>query len=416
MSKKSLIISVFCVLFLFGCGHSQMDENVEVLDDNDFDDLSVQAMVYANNKFAIDLYSIYSSEAENIFFSPYSISTALAMLFEGAREFTADEMADVFYFLEDDIARRSALAKIFNDLNKELKEYDLSTANALWVKEGYPVLNEYLDVVKKYYGGKIESVDFENDSDGVAGIINDWVEDETAGKIKGLIPAGVLIRDAKVVLTNVIYFKGFWNLAFDKKDTKIDKFRLNNGEDVDVELMTYEKEESFNYAENELMQILELPYKGEDLSMIVFLPKNDDLVSMEVEVSYESYNLWMNSLAEKKVEVFLPKFKLETKYFMVKDLIMLGLDSAFGSDADFSGITGEGDLSISDVVHQAFIEVNEEGTEAAAATAVLLKNSSVEFGNESSIPVFKVDHPFVFIIRENLHGEILFVGRVMDPR
>jgi len=290
------------------------------------EDMNVQAMVDANNKFAIDLYKLYSEDSENMFFSPYSISTAMGMTYEGAEGVTAEEMESVFYYLKDDEVRRTALAKIMSDLNKEGKEYELNVANALWIQDDYSILDEYLNVMTEYYDGQVENVDYVTDADAVATTINDWVELKTQDKIQDLISEGVLTSDTRVVLTNAIYFKGSWDLAFDAEDTMLEEFRLNDGELVEADLMRYlDGDKYFQYGENEIMQVLELPYKGEELSMLVLLPKNYDLEGLEEALTFDSLNEWIEGMVMQKVKIYLPKFKFDTKAFMVDDL-MAGLD------------------------------------------------------------------------------------------
>ena len=349
-----------------------------------------------------------------MFFSPYSISTALAMTYEGAKGQTAEEMQSVFHFPEDDDERRLGYAGLYNELNEQDKEYKLSTANALWAQQDFVFLDNYFDVVEGYYGGKVTNLDFIKNTEKSRVTINDWVEDKTNDKIKDLIPKGAINSMTKLVLTNAIYFKGQWARQFDKDDTSDQDFKITSDNIVKVPMMQCAYDEAeFNYAENNDLQILELSYSGDDLSMLIFLPKDNDIKTFEDSITVEQLTKWKKNLRKQEVNVFIPKFKFETKYFMAETLKEMGMPIAFSSSADFSGMTGIRDLYISAVIHQAFVEVNEEGTEAAAATAVVMKLESV--AESVSIPTFRADHPFVFMIQEKETGNILFMGRVSDP-
>ena len=377
------------------------------------------SVVNANNRFAFDLYSRYKSKDGNIFYSPYSISSALAMTYEGARGKTAEEMQTVFHFPQDASIRRESFLKIDQQINKKDKKYKLNIANALWAQKDYKFLDDYFGLVEKYYGGKVTNLDFTNETEKSRLIINSWVEKQTNNKIKDLIPPGILNSLTRLVLTNAIYFKGFWLKQFDKKDTKEEDFRVSPDNKIKAQMMRLTgKEANFNYAETDKLQILELPYEGEELSMLILLPKEDDLKAVEESLNSEKLSEWKKLLRNEKVNVYLPKFKFENKYFMAQDLKDMGMPTAFtlgidfGGEADFSGMTGNKKLNIDMVIHQAFVEVNEEGTEAAAATAVEMAPAA---GPSDRIKIFKADHPFIFIIQNSETGNILFVGRVSDP-
>jgi len=382
------------------------------LDDAEATTRGIKTLVNANNQFAFDLYSEFKkNKNENIFFSPYSIFIALTMTYEGAKGKTAEEMEKVLHIPTDKNLRRISLAKIINEINNPNKKYKLLTANALWPKINVKLLKEYQNTIKKYYGGKVTPLDYAKNPEGSRQIINSWVEDKTEGKIKDLIPPGFLEPSTVLVLTNAIYFKGNWVVQFDPKETKEEDFKTSNGEIVKVPMMRLlETDEKFNYAETEDFQILELPYDGKDLSMLIILPKENKLEKIENELSAKKLSEWKSMLKKQKVNIYLPKFKLKTKYFLADTLKKMGMSTAFDSDADFSGINGKGGIWIDEVIHQAFVEVNEEGTEAAAATGVMM----VE-GISSLSPVFRADHPFIFLIQERKTGNILFIGKVANP-
>ena len=373
------------------------------------------SVVDANNKFAIDMYSELKSEEGNIFFSPFSISTALAMTYEGAKGETAEQMKQVFYFPENNSEMRSQYLVLNSQINSKSDSFQLSTANALWAQKDYPFLSEYLNTVETYYGGKATELDFVGNTEGSRQTINAWVEEKTNNKIKDLIPVDALTTLTRLVLTNAVYFKGTWFYQFDTEATQEDYFKLDNEEYVKVQMMNIDDEEiKFNYTENDDIQMLELPYDGDKLSMLLILPENN-MQNLESKLTLENLNKWKQDLEEQRVKVFIPKFKLETDYSLKEPLMGMGMPLAFGGRADFSGMTGNPDLFIVKVLHKAFVEVNEEGTEAAAATAVIMAKAVVQTEPKPQIPVFRADHPFVFIIQQKDSGNILFIGRVSDP-
>ena len=365
----------------------------------------------SNNQFAFDLYSKLSEEEGNIFFSPWSITAALAMTYEGARGETANEIARTLHFPEDYGLLRLSYVELNSKINSKDSKYNLSTANAFWVQKDFGILDEYVNVLQKYYDASANLVDFIKATEEARQTINKWVEDKTNDKIKDLIPVGVLDAATRLVLTNAIYFKANWLVQFDKEETKDEEFKVNNEKTVIVPIMRY-TESRFNYAETDESQILELLYEGNNLSMIILLPKNDDLEKVESSLSTVKFTEWVTKLKEQNVDVFIPRFTFDSKYFLSKNLKEMGILSSFDPlEADFSGIDGKKDLVISDVIHQAFVDVNEEGTEAAAATAVVIGIISIP----PPTPIFRADHPFIFIIQERENNTILFIGRVSDP-
>ena len=372
-------------------------------------------VIEANNDFAFDLYSKYESNEGNIFFSPYSISTALAMTYEGARGQTATEMQSVFHFPENEFSRRSSYRELYDQLNKKNQHYELNTANALWAEQNFKFLDEYFSVVNKFYDGKVTNLDFKQQPENARSTINNWVEDQTNNKIRNLIPLGLINDMTRLVLTNAIYFKGEWVQQFNEEQTKEQDFRVAAGNNVKIKMMQKTDGDAiFGYIQADRLQILEMPYSGEDLSMLILLPEDDDTRSLEKSLNRKKLAEWTEKLEEKRVNVYIPRFKFETKYFMEDTLSKMGMPIAFSDNADFSGMTGAKDLKISKVIHQTFIEVNEEGTEAAAATAVIMKEFAIA-GPGPQIPTFRADHPFIFIIQQKETGNILFMGRVSDP-
>ncbi len=337
------------------------------------------------------------------------------MTYEGARGKTADEIQSVFHFPKEDSLRRESFLKINDVINKKDKKYTLHIANALWAQKDYKFLDGYFSLVEKYYSGKVTNLNFIKGNEESRLTINSWVEKQTNDKIKNLIPLGALDIMTRLVLTNAIYFKGFWLKQFEKKNTRDEDFRISPGNPIKIPMMHLSgKEAKFNYGETDNLQILELPYEGEDLSMLIILPKVDDLEATEESLRVKKLSEWKKLLKREEVEVALPKFKFEKACSMKDTLEEMGMPTAFiGGKADFSGITGNKDLNIDKVIHKAFVEVNEEGTEAAAATAVMMTMGFLP--GTSSIKIFKADHPFIFIIQEKETGNILFIGRVSNP-
>ena len=415
---------IVLTIFVLGCDKKVDSDDMFIppvdvvpVDNNGATPQAVDSVVDGNNKFAIDMYNQLKDQTGNVFFSPYSISSALAMTYEGAKGQTAEEMKNVFYFPEDGLAMRSSFAELYNVLNKPDKEYTLSTANALWAEQSYTFLPEYLGLVEQYYGGKTINLDFKEETEKSRKTINDWVEDQTNNKIKDLIPVGVLDPYTKLVLTNAIYFYGNWSNQFEKEDTRDKDFFITPDNPVEVEMMAMYND-MFNYAESDGLQILKMPYKGNELSMLFILPEQEQMDKLEDDLSAENLMKWNNKLEREKVNLFLPKFKFETKTMLADTLYKMGMPTAFTFPiADFSGMDGTKSLIIDEVIHQAFVEVNEKGTEAAAATAVVMtKTMAMRPGPEPEKPkIFNADHPFIFLIQEDSTGSILFMGKVVDP-
>jgi len=417
MTKKILIIGLVVVV-LIGVATAAIlflspyqPNQPPKVDDAGSTKQGMQDVVNANNKFAFELYSqLNKSEKGNIFYSPYSISAALAMTYEGAKGQTADEIKSVFHFPESNVLRPN-FAAIYNDINKGAKDYELRTGNALWVQQDFPLLVDYTSKVEKYYGGKATNLDFVKESEKSRQTINSFIGEQTNNKIKDLIPAGFLNAMTRLVLTNAIYFKGTWQWEFDPSKTRNEDFKVTPDNLVKVPMMNmYPKKASFNYADTGETQILELPYKGNKISMLIILPTKD-LASIESSLTAEKLNEYKSKMKETKLDsISLPKFEFNTKYLMKDTLSVLGMPTAFSERADFSGMTGKKDLFIDFVIHQAYIKVDEKGTEAAGATAIITRFTSVMPTN-----IFRADHPFIFLIQEKDTGNILFIGRVINP-
>jgi serpin B len=368
-------------------------------------------VIRGNNKFALELYTKLAQEKknENLFFSPYSISTALAMTYAGAKGNTEKQMADVLHFELPQDKLHPVFTSLEKRLNKQGKggRYELNVVNALWGQKGYKFLDSFIELVNKNYSAGLNDVDFVKDTEGARQTINKWIENKTKDKIKELIKPGILDGLTRLVLTNAIYFKGRWEYEFDKKNTKDMDFLVSSTGTVKVPMMYIVRE--FKYAEQEDLQIVEIGYKGKDLSMVVLLPKQFDGISkLEEALTVENIDKWLSGLSEIEVGICLPKFKTTSEFSLGEVLSRMGMQDAFSlPPADFSAMTGDKELFISAVIHKAFVEVNEEGTEAAAATGIPMTLAAAMR--------FNADHPFIFLIRDNKTGSILFMGRVMNP-
>jgi serpin B len=294
----------------------------------------------------------------------------------------------------------------------EKDAYELQMANRLWGQTGYGFLPKYLATTKKDYGAELAQLDFVNQPDKSRQEINAWVEEQTNDKITDLLPQGSINDMTRLVLTNAIYFKGKWEHEFDKKDTKDSPFTTAAGKKVEAPLMF--QEEKFKYSETEDAQLLEMPYKGDDLSMLVVLPKKSDgLSAVEKNLTAGNVEKWTAGMRKQEVKTYIPRFKLTEEFQLNSTLADLGMPSAFApGKADFSGMNGKNDLYITAAIHKAFVDVNEEGTEAAAATGVVLS----VFSLPPEPKIFRADHPFVFMIRDNHTGSVLFLGRVVNPK
>jgi serine protease inhibitor len=372
------------------------------------------ALAAGNTAFALDLYARLKGANGNLFFSPYSISTCLAMTYAGARGSTAAQMARTLHFG----ANPSQLAASFSALQTQLssvqktKGLELNVANGLWAQRDHPFLPAFLEAATKAYQANLQQTDFRTGAEPARTAINDWVSQKTKGKITDLLQPGVVDQATRLILVNAIYFKGQWAHQFDTNHTTKAPFAVTAQRKVQAPMMNLTS--NFKYAEVEGLQLLELPYEGDDLSMVVLLPKaSDGLVSLEGLLNEPTLDHWLAQARNQKVNVFLPKFKLAAQFGLAQTLAEMGMTEAFSPSADFSGMDGTRDLRISAVVHKAFVDVNEEGTEAAAATGTMMLSKAVI--RPLPIPIFRADHPFLFLIRDTRSGSILFLGRVVDP-
>ena len=426
MNKKPLLIITAILLvaivgattthFLFPYEPTQPPEVLDVnITEHDIEEVEL-----ANNMFGFDMLnelrlgaSEKGEENENIFYSPYSIFSALVMTYEGAQGQTAKEMKSLFYFPDNEILR-SGFADIYSTINDEGRNYELRTGNALWIKEDYELLDEYTQTVEDYYGGKSTNLDFRNQNEVSRQTINKFIEEQTNDRIKNLIPENHLPKDTKLVLTNAIYFLGNWKYEFDPEKTREEDFWITPDESIGVEMMTMSPDVArFNYTENDELQMIELPYEGGGVSMFIILPENE-INDISHKLNNDEVEELMDEMRRRELsEISIPKFEIETDYNLNNVLSSMGMPSAFSEGtADFSGITGGRDLFIDSVLHKAFIEVDEEGTEAAAATGVVMRPTSAP---SQPPPSFIANNPFVFFIRDNKTETNLFAGIVKDP-
>jgi len=371
-----------------------------------------KTLVQGNTRFALELYEQLRSQEGNLFFSPLSLSTALAMTYGGARGDTAAQMAEVLHFELEPKGLHPAFGALLDSLDVSDQPdagYRLHIANALWLQKDYAFLPKFLKMGEGHYKAGLEVVDFARATEAARQTINTWVEQRTENRIEELLKPGLINALTTLVLTNAIYFKGDWAAPFDKEETEDAPFTLADGKQVEVPLM--QQTGQFGYLEDGDLQVLELPYGGEALSMVVLLPRaHDGLPALEKSLSPKRLAGWLAKLEREKVRVALPRFKTTSEFRLNKVLIAMGMRDAFSAAANFSGMDNTRSLFIGAVVHKAFVDVNEEGTEAAAATAVVMLRAAAK-----PPPVFRADHPFVFLIRDTRSGSILFLGRMIKP-
>lgn len=381
------------------------------------DDTDLAMLVDGNSDFAFNLYQALSKEGGNIFYSPYSISLALAMTYAGARGETERQMADTLHF----VLPQHRLHPAFNSLDIELSQrgegvqgrdgegFRLNIVNALWGQKDYQFLTTFLDTLAENYGAGLRLLDFIAAPEDSRITINNWVSDQTEGRIKDLIPQGLIDELTRLVLTNAIYFNAAWQHPFREDMTGDEPFYLRDGGEVTVSMM--KQTGSLGYAQGDGYQAVELKYDGGEFSMVILLPRSHQLEAFERSLDAQRVAEIMKALEPRQVTLTMPRFEFESTFSLKKTLAMMGMPIAFSTSADFSGMTGNRDLFIGDVLHKAFVSVDEAGTEAAAATAVVMTLTAVP---EMPVEV-TVDHPFIFFIRDIETGSILFVGRVLNP-
>ncbi|KAF4102734.1 leukocyte elastase inhibitor-like isoform X1 [Onychostoma macrolepis] len=386
----------------------------------------------ANTQFSLNLFKKISegNASKNVFYSPISMSSALAMVSLGAKENTAAQMFQVLSFTDpptrcgtpvpnvsmDHI--HSSFNKLMSELNKPGAPYVLSLANRLYGEQSYQFVEKFLNDAKRYYEARLEKVDFKI-SEAARVNINKWVEKKTQEKIKDLLPQGSVSSMTRLVLVNAIYFKGNWEKKFSKDATRDGQFELNKTQTKPVKMMRQKSKFPLAFIPEIDSQVLELPYVGKNLSMLIILPneiqdETTGLQKLEKALTYEKLMEWTkpSNMLQEEVKVSLPRFKMEQTYEMVQFLRSMGMEDVFdGKKVNLSGMSPDKDLVVSGVFHKAFVEVNEKGTEAAAATGIVISTSSIPVDPKA----FIADHPFLFFIRHNPSNSILFCGRFCSP-
>lgn len=373
--------------------------------------------VSSSNAFAVDLYKQLSAQPGNLFFSPESISTDFAMAYAGASGQTAAEMARVLHFTLPPQRLHPAMGALLAAMNAPHQGYSLNVADALWAEQDERFQPAYLNLVQANYGARFHPVDFKTAPDAARAAINAWVAEQTSDKIQNLLAPGTVNPFTRLVLANAIYFKAAWLDQFDTQDTQKQDFHLTAGKTIQVPMMTTSLTSS--YFKGPSFQALSLRYRKNEISMLILLPDSvDGLPALERTLTAANLDKWIASLAyTEDVIVSLPRFKITQQFELSSTLKDLGMRSAFDAgSADFSAITADNSLSISAAIHKAFIDVDENGTEAAAATAVVMIATAAPHEGPPPTPIrFTANHPFLFLIRENASGAILFMGRVTDP-
>ena len=386
------------------------------VDDSASTSNGVMQVITANNQFAVDMYQQINEQPDqaedNVFFSPYSLSTAMAMLYAAAEGETKAQIQKTFHYPSMDILNPNSAA-LYNQFNKPNPDYKLATVNDLWMQQGLTPTKSYVDAVQRYYGGQVTTLDFNGSPDPSRLIINKKIAQHTNQMIPELLTAGSIEPITVAVLTNAVYFKGDWKMPFEANSTYEQPFYPLTGELSDVKMMNMQAD--FGYSEDKQVQVVQLPYKDDDLSMLVILPKSKGKAAMQQlvqDLSADKIKKWNKDLVTQEVNISLPKFKLAERYDMKGLLSDMGMPSAFKDKAKFKLFDEPLAIKIDDVYHQAVVMVDEKGTEAAAATAIVAVDASAPI----SQPVeFTADHPFVFLIKDNKTDAILFLGQVNKP-
>jgi serine protease inhibitor len=371
-----------------------------------------KTVVGGNNAFALDLYQRLKTRPGNLFFSPYSISTGAGMLYAGARGPTESEIAATFHF-GTEMKLQTSMRELSARMNavQHWNHLKLISANSLWYQRDYPLRADFVSLIRTNYEGEVFPVDFSQGAQ-VAGEMGKWISHKTSGRIKNAVSPEMFDQSTALALCDAIYFKGKWASPFGRNKTKPGNFNITTNQTVTVPMMRQESPFKLTYSEDFSLSFLEMPYYGHDLSMVVMLPHNvDGLADLETQLTAANLQEWLaklNQCSPEKTIVVLPRFSITKNIDLKKELPTMGVNSLFDSEADLSGMDGRTNLYISDFFHQAFVDVNEEGTEASAITVEIAKTKSITLS-------FVANHPFIFLIRDNASGSILFMGRMTDP-
>ena len=374
----------------------------------------IAEVVTANNQFAIDMYQQINGQNKqtenNVFFSPYSLSTAMAMLYAAAEGETKAQIQKTFHYPAQAILNSNSTS-LYNQFNQSNPDYKLTMVNDLWMQQGLTLTKSYVDTVQRYYSGQVTALDFEGNSDPARQTINKKIAERTKQLIPELLPKGSIKSDTAVVLTNAVYFKGDWTMPFTAERTSAKPFYNAIGRASTVQMM--QQQSYFSYYEDKHIQVVELPYKGNDLSMLVVLPKLNHKLAMQQlakSLSATKIKQWSSGLVRQEVNLHLPKFKLDARYQMKTLLSDMGMPRAFNNGAEFNLYADGPPIKLDEVYHQAVVIVDEKGTEAAAAAGAVGMYVGMSYPVE-----FKADHPFMFMIKDNKTDAILFLGQVNEP-
>lgn len=370
--------------------------------------------------FSLNSYQQLSAnnKGKNVFYSPLSVMALMAEVSNGAKNETQTQIRSLLSSsASGETSVNDGFYSLFQSLNRSDRQYQLSFSSGIWVDNSYKLLPGFTDVVTKKYLAEVKNVDFVKNAEAQRNDINSWVASKTNNKITELFVQGSLDSSTRMAVANAIYFKADWMVGFDKGDTRKEGFTLSNGEQVGVGMMhrSESETEKVRYIENADYQMIQLPYKGEDMAMYIFLPRTNDIAGFEKKITTQLLETDLPEANLEKVRISLPKFKFDTQYNLIPIMESLGVTDAFSdSKADFSGIGGSADLFISVLTHKAYIDVNEEGTEAAAATGGGFTITSMPL--EPDYKVFRADHPFFFVIKGGgSDSTILFMGKVENP-
>ncbi|NOQ26293.1 MAG: serpin family protein [Bacteroidales bacterium] len=368
------------------------------------------SIIESNNKFSFDIYQKLKKHSENIIFSPASITSAIAMTYIGAKNNTFNEISKTFYF-DNNI---NTFSKDYSNLLKIDKigksKLSLYNANSLWIQNELSINKNFLNINKQYFLSSLHFTDFANESEQSRLKINEWVEDNTNKKIKDLLEANTIDNSTRLVLVNALYFKGAWQNKFDKEKNTTENFQLGKNKFIKANFMN----RSINswYYEDKNAQIIDIPYSDENISLMIILPKSyKKIKKIEKKLNYDYYINYIQNKERKQIDLSLPKFSIESNYDLNKTLQEMGIKDAFSNKADFSGITDQEKLFISNVIHKANIAVDEEGTEATAATAVIMAKM---FFISAEVKI-NINRPFIYILRNNANNCIYFMGEIKNP-
>ncbi len=418
--KRFVVFSTLIGILLAACGNASagMAESSRAREKNPgVGKTDLQTLVDGNNEFALDLYQSLRSRKENLILSPFSISLALAMTYSGARGETEAQMEDVLNFGPQEMTHPAfnALDLVLEDtdsiVNKDSEPMQLNTVNAVFAEQTFTFLPDFLDKLSVNYGTGIRLMDFANNPDPSRKEINQWVSSETKEKVNDLLPENSVTPDTKMVLVNAIYFKADWLFPFDANDTYDGKFNLLDGSEVTVPMMSQHMH--IPYFVGDGFATAELPYAGDSAVMTLLVPEEGRFKEVESLLNDDMFAEMLSNFSLADVTLQLPKFKYESAFMLSDTLARMGMPNAFDPDlADFTGMTDQQALYIGNVIHKAFVAVDEEGTEAAAATAVTMEGVTAMMPNNLLV----IDRPFIYFIRDVESGQILFIGRVLNPQ